>query len=207
MVFHLAFRILAIIVYLLCGWLSNSFVASFVAIVVLLSIDFWIVKNISGRLLVGLRWWNYVDEDGESHWVFESHKVKTCTNLWGKGAYYLVEESGRGDTPTTIPRVYRHPDTTNTGIVSISIFSLYLLKKNPPSNWTSRKSNLVFLFQYYHVTQAGRRQVLKCSAFEGMLRGKRVCLRFKSSRLTVETCSLKCEMTTFNSKIVTKTWG
>ena len=75
MVFHLAFRILAIVVYLLCGWFSNSFVTSFVIIVVLLSIDFWTVKNISGRLLVGLRWWNYVDEDGESHWVFESHKV------------------------------------------------------------------------------------------------------------------------------------
>ena len=74
-VFHLAFRILAIVVYLLCGWFSNSFVTSFVIIVVLLSIDFWTVKNISGRLLVGLRWWNYVDEDGESHWVFESHKV------------------------------------------------------------------------------------------------------------------------------------
>lgn len=29
----------------------------------------------TGRLLVGLRWWNYVDEDGQSHWVFESRKV------------------------------------------------------------------------------------------------------------------------------------
>jgi hypothetical protein len=46
-------------------------------IVVLLSIDFWTVKNISGRLLVGLRWWNYVDEDGESRWIYESNKVKT----------------------------------------------------------------------------------------------------------------------------------
>ncbi|PIK46975.1 putative Golgi apparatus membrane protein TVP23-like B [Apostichopus japonicus] len=36
--------------------------------------DFWVVKNISGRLLVGLRWWNHVDEDGQSHWVFESRK-------------------------------------------------------------------------------------------------------------------------------------
>lgn len=74
-VFHLAFRILAIAVYLLCGWLVRSFVTSFVIIVLLLSIDFWTVKNITGRLLVGLRWWNYVDEDGESHWVFESRKV------------------------------------------------------------------------------------------------------------------------------------
>ena len=28
-----------------------------------------------GRLLVGLRWWNYVDEKGESHWIYESRKV------------------------------------------------------------------------------------------------------------------------------------
>jgi hypothetical protein len=62
-------------------------VTSFVVIVVLLSIDFWTVKNISGRLLVGLRWWNYVDEDGESHWVFESHKVKTSCPVLLKDSY------------------------------------------------------------------------------------------------------------------------
>lgn len=37
--------------------------------------DFWTVKNITGRLMVGLRWWNYVDDDGKSHWVYESRKV------------------------------------------------------------------------------------------------------------------------------------
>ncbi|RZC42518.1 putative Golgi apparatus membrane protein-like protein [Asbolus verrucosus] len=36
--------------------------------------DFWTVKNITGRLMVGLRWWNYVDDEGKSHWVFESRK-------------------------------------------------------------------------------------------------------------------------------------
>jgi hypothetical protein len=38
--------------------------------------DFWTVKNVSGRLLVGLRWWNEIKEDGESVWVFESSKVR-----------------------------------------------------------------------------------------------------------------------------------
>ncbi len=28
--------------------------------VLLLAFDFWTVKNVSGRLLVGLRWWNEV---------------------------------------------------------------------------------------------------------------------------------------------------
>ncbi|XP_063235697.1 uncharacterized Golgi apparatus membrane protein-like protein CG5021 isoform X2 [Bacillus rossius redtenbacheri] len=74
--FHIAFRVGAIIAYLLCGWFSDSFIASFVTVVLLLSMDFWTVKNISGRLMVGLRWWNYVDDEGKSHWVFEARKNK-----------------------------------------------------------------------------------------------------------------------------------
>lgn len=72
--FHLAFRVLAVVAYLLCGWFSDSFIANFVVIVLFVSMDFWTVKNITGRLLVGLRWWNYIDEEGKSHWVFESRK-------------------------------------------------------------------------------------------------------------------------------------
>lgn len=74
-VFHLAFRTAAVLVYLLCRFFTDSFISSFVCILILLSMDFWTVKNITGRLLVGLRWWNYVDDAGKSHWVFESRKV------------------------------------------------------------------------------------------------------------------------------------
>ncbi|CAG9763954.1 unnamed protein product [Ceutorhynchus assimilis] len=72
--FHVGFRSAAIAAYLFCSWFSDSFITSFVAIVLLLSMDFWTVKNITGRLMVGLRWWNYVDEEGKSHWVYESRK-------------------------------------------------------------------------------------------------------------------------------------
>ncbi|XP_051927769.1 Golgi apparatus membrane protein TVP23 homolog B [Hippocampus zosterae] len=72
--FHLFFRISAILVYLLCERLGNGSIGGMVAIILLLSCDFWTVKNISGRLMVALRWWNQVDEDGQSHWVFESRK-------------------------------------------------------------------------------------------------------------------------------------
>jgi len=72
--FHLCFRILGLVTYLLCGWFSDSFIANFVIIVLLLSMDFWTVKNITGRLLVGLRWWNHVDEDGKSQWIYEARK-------------------------------------------------------------------------------------------------------------------------------------
>ena len=37
-----------------------------------LAMDFWTVKNVTGRILVGLRWWNQVKEDGTSEWIFES---------------------------------------------------------------------------------------------------------------------------------------
>ncbi|KAK3888887.1 hypothetical protein Pcinc_007077 [Petrolisthes cinctipes] len=72
--FHLLFRVASLVVYELCGWFSNSFISSFIIIVILLSMDFWTVKNISGRIMVGLRWWNYIDDEGQSHWVFEAKK-------------------------------------------------------------------------------------------------------------------------------------
>jgi hypothetical protein len=40
--------------------------------VLLLAFDFWTTKNVTGRLLVGLRWWNEVREDGSNIWIFES---------------------------------------------------------------------------------------------------------------------------------------
>ncbi|XP_058501156.1 Golgi apparatus membrane protein TVP23 homolog A-like [Solea solea] len=73
--FHLFFRVVAIIAYLLCDWISKNFASCFVLIITLLSFDFWSVKNVSGRLLVGLRWWNQIDEDGRSLWVFEAKKT------------------------------------------------------------------------------------------------------------------------------------
>uniref|UniRef100_H0X2X3 Golgi apparatus membrane protein TVP23 homolog n=1 Tax=Otolemur garnettii TaxID=30611 RepID=H0X2X3_OTOGA len=73
--FHLFFRVSAILTYVCCDWFSRSFVGCFVTVLVLLSLDFWSVKNVTGRLMVGLRWWNQIDEDGKSHWIFEARKV------------------------------------------------------------------------------------------------------------------------------------
>ncbi|KAM3592765.1 uncharacterized protein V6R79_024790 [Siganus canaliculatus] len=72
--FHLFFRVSTVAVYLFCGFVGGSFIACMVTIILLLSCDFWTVKNITGRLMVGLRWWNQVDDDGHSRWVFESRK-------------------------------------------------------------------------------------------------------------------------------------
>ena len=51
--------------------------------------DFWTVKNVTGRKLVGLRWWSAINEDGTEEWMFESesreinqadHRVFWITN-------------------------------------------------------------------------------------------------------------------------------
>ena len=71
--FHVAFKLAALLVYVFFGWFgTESFVLNFLLVVLLSAVDFWTVKNVSGRLLVGLRWWNEVKEDGTSAWVYES---------------------------------------------------------------------------------------------------------------------------------------
>ncbi|CAM9098001.1 unnamed protein product [Chrysoparadoxa australica] len=70
--FHVAFKLLAIFVYIFGGYLSSNFVFVCVICILLLAFDFWTVKNVTGRRLVGLRWWSYVKEDGSNEWMFES---------------------------------------------------------------------------------------------------------------------------------------
>lgn len=50
----------------------------FIITILLLAADFYYLKNIAGRRLVGLRWWNEVDPaTGDSKWVFESSEPGT----------------------------------------------------------------------------------------------------------------------------------
>mmetsp|Transcript_31770 Transcript_31770/g.51810 ORF Transcript_31770/g.51810 Transcript_31770/m.51810 type:complete len:242 (+) Transcript_31770:178-903(+) len=70
--FHFLFKALAVLTYVFGTWFSSNFIFLFVLCVLLLAADFWTVKNVTGRLLVGLRWWSHVSEDGKTDWVFES---------------------------------------------------------------------------------------------------------------------------------------
>ncbi|MFS7967600.1 putative golgi apparatus membrane protein TVP23 [Helianthus anomalus] len=69
--FHVLFKAGALAFYILSALFFDSFVIIFVVTVLLSALDFWVVKNVSGRILVGLRWWNEIDDDGESVWKFE----------------------------------------------------------------------------------------------------------------------------------------
>lgn len=69
----LGFRISSVLVYFLGLWLTSSMIMIFIITILLLASDFYYLKNIAGRRLVGLRWWNEVDpQTGDSQWVFES---------------------------------------------------------------------------------------------------------------------------------------
>ena len=70
--FHILFKTLAMLTYVFGTWFISNTVLIFVTCVVLLAFDFWIVKNVTGRLLVGLRWENQIKEDGSNEWVFEA---------------------------------------------------------------------------------------------------------------------------------------
>ncbi|KAI5123571.1 hypothetical protein M0805_003389 [Coniferiporia weirii] len=74
------FRVTALAVYILCGLFTDNYVLSTVIVVVLLAMDFWNCRNVAGRRLVGLRYWNQVDDDGESYWVFESRDPSRPAN-------------------------------------------------------------------------------------------------------------------------------
>ncbi|KAF3001355.1 Golgi apparatus membrane protein tvp23 [Curvularia kusanoi] len=75
----LFFRISSLLVYILgLRLLTSNFVMIFIITILLLAMDFYYLKNIAGRRLVGLRWWNEVDTaTGDGRWVFESADPET----------------------------------------------------------------------------------------------------------------------------------
>ena len=66
---HIVLKIIIVAIFLLLPWFVSTLVVLEI-VVILAAIDYWIVKNLAGRLLVGLRWWVDFDEQGEEHWKF-----------------------------------------------------------------------------------------------------------------------------------------
>jgi hypothetical protein len=90
-VFHILFKAIALFLYIFGGWFRDdgtSFINLTVTVILLLAADFWVVKNITGRLLVGLRWWNKVENDTTT-WVFESAESQTI-NAFDRSVFWTV---------------------------------------------------------------------------------------------------------------------
>lgn len=85
--FSVVFKAGALVFYIVFSLFIHNFVIVFVITVFLVALDFWTVKNVSGRTLVGLRWWNEVDEEGHSVWLFESLDQQSLDRLNKKDSW------------------------------------------------------------------------------------------------------------------------
>ena len=64
---------LTIFSFLFLNLFIGNEIMVFISIIILGAADFWTVKNVTGRMLVNLRWWSEIDEHGHEEWVFESN--------------------------------------------------------------------------------------------------------------------------------------
>ena len=87
--FHVAFKAAALVVFLLSGILSLGYIFTFVLVTIFSALDFWTVKNVSGRLLVGLRWSNTIDENGKSQWHFQSFEDQRFVHPTDSNVFWL----------------------------------------------------------------------------------------------------------------------
>lgn len=63
----------SLLTYLFGLLFTDNFILIFILTMLLLAVDFYTIKNIAGRRLVGLRWWNEVNPTtGDTTMVFES---------------------------------------------------------------------------------------------------------------------------------------
>jgi len=67
---HIIIKIAIVFIYLIFPFITSPFNV-LITVVIASAIDFWIVKNLAGRLLVGLRWWIDFDANGDEQWKFE----------------------------------------------------------------------------------------------------------------------------------------
>lgn len=85
---HICFKLLSIIIYFLGPLLfrntkskENDFILTFAFTFIMVSIDFYLVKNITGRFLVKMIWWNDIREDYSSSFVFYATDETTLNKL------------------------------------------------------------------------------------------------------------------------------
>lgn len=91
---HMGFKALALLSFVfgsfIFGGFKGDYVCTFIITTILLSIDFWVVKNITGRLLVGMRWWHKVNEDGSEEWIYEAHTDERVINTTDKAVFWIT---------------------------------------------------------------------------------------------------------------------
>lgn len=90
LVCYLFFKVVPLAIYVFGMLFTSNYILFFIIIILLLAADFWNVKNISGRLLVGLRWWNESNDVGETIWVFENADPQRYINPIDSYVFWLL---------------------------------------------------------------------------------------------------------------------
>lgn len=100
------FKAACLLVYLFGSLLWRNQVLTYIACIILLAVDFWTVKNVTGRLLVGLRWWQITrtenalvanagdttaveQETEKTEWVFESLQDEGALDPMDKSIFWM----------------------------------------------------------------------------------------------------------------------
>lgn len=89
LIFHYAFKISALISYMFLSIFVSNTAVTFIITLLCCCADFWVVQNVTGRLLVALRWRNKVNDDGTEQWVFESLNEKHENNRIDSWGFWL----------------------------------------------------------------------------------------------------------------------
>ena len=79
---HFGFKLAALTCYLIMNFVVRNLVLTYIFVLILVIMDFWVVKNVTGpyvqilvssysyRRLVGLRWESFIKEDGTEEWIY-----------------------------------------------------------------------------------------------------------------------------------------
>lgn len=84
------FKAVPFFLYLFSGLIFSSSVFQWVLVIVSSAVDFWFTKNVAGRLILGMRWTNVVDEDGQSTWKFEYAKMDPSDKANQRRYFWII---------------------------------------------------------------------------------------------------------------------
>ena len=93
-------KLLSLLFFLFFSIFTSNDALIMITVIIFIAADFWYTKNISGRILVGLRWWNNYDKETQGNiWKFESkNEIKESNvdrrtfwiSLYGFAALWVI---------------------------------------------------------------------------------------------------------------------
>lgn len=94
--FHLFFKFFSAFAYLFLSMVISSTLTNFLLVLGCVVLDFWITKNVTGRRLVGMRWWSAGElgfetdfENSANNWRFESFSINLNYNPFDVNVFWV----------------------------------------------------------------------------------------------------------------------